>query len=158
MSEKTRRLALVAHDHCKTDMIQWAEQNRDLLGSFDLVATGTTGSLLNERLDLDVECLLSGPLGGDLQVGALIAEQKVDALFFFWDPLTPQPHDPDVRALLRLAVMWNLPVACNRSTADLLLSSPFLKEDYQRRKPNFTRDIEAMREEISQVRNASGSF
>src|SRR5690554_3432355 len=116
MNKKARRLALVAHDHCKADMIGWAEDNQASLRSFDLVATGTTGSLLNERLDLDVECLLSGPLGGDLQVGALIAQQEVDALFFFWDPLTPQPHDPDVKALLRLAVMWNLPVACNRST------------------------------------------
>lgn len=153
MSTETRQLALIAHDHCKADMIEWAAQNRELLSGFDLVATGTTGSMLNERLGLDVECLLGGPMGGDQQVGALIAQQKVHALFFFWDPLTPQPHDPDVKALLRLAVMWNLPVACNRSTADFLLTSPLLTGDYARTVPTFMRDANELREEINRARN-----
>lgn len=152
MSNETRRLALVAHDHCKADMIAWAEHNRKLLSKFKLVATGTTGALLSERLGLDVERLLSGPMGGDQQVGALIAQQKVDALFFFWDPLTPQPHDPDVKALLRLAVMWNLPVACNRSTADFLLTSPLFTEAYERGTPSFMREKNDLEDDLKRVR------
>ena len=126
------RLALVAHDNRKADLVDWARHNADLLARHDLVATGTTGRLLADALGRDVECLHSGPLGGDLQIGARISEGLVDLLVFFWDPLEPQPHDPDVKALLRIAVVWNLPVACNRASADYLITSPLLGSDYER--------------------------
>lgn len=119
-----RRIALVAHDHKKDDLIEWATFNRGTLSEHDLIATGTTGSLLRERVGLNVKRLHSGPLGGDMQLGALICEGQIDLLVFFWDPLEPQPHDPDVRALLRIAVLYNTPTASNRSTADYLISSP----------------------------------
>ncbi len=131
MARTRRRIALVAHDHKKADLIEWAEYNRGTLVRHDLVATGTTGRLLQEEVGLDVKRLHSGPLGGDMQLGALIAEGDVDLLVFFWDPLEAQPHDPDVRALLRIAVVYNTPTACNRATADYLISSPLLADvDY----------------------------
>lgn len=119
-----RTIALVAHDNKKADLIEWAKFNRGTLSRHNLVATGTTGGLLQEQVGLDVKRLHSGPLGGDMQLGAMISEAKVDFLVFFWDPLEPQPHDPDVRALLRIAVVYNTPTACNRATADYLISSP----------------------------------
>jgi methylglyoxal synthase len=119
-----RRIALVAHDNKKADLIEWATFNRGTLSEHDLVATGTTGSMLREQVGLNVKRLQSGPLGGDMQLGALICEGQIDLLVFFWDPLEPQPHDPDVRALLRIAVVYNTPTASNRSTADYLISSP----------------------------------
>ncbi|MFT4703905.1 MAG: methylglyoxal synthase [Bradymonadia bacterium] len=128
-------LALVAHDHRKPELLDWAKEHRDLLAKCSLVATGTTGTLLSEQLGLPVQRLLSGPIGGDLQLGAMIAEEKIDALVFFWDPLQAQPHDPDVRALLRVAVVWNVPVACNRATADLLVTSSLVTDS------RFTREI-----------------
>lgn len=131
------RIALVAHDHKKRDLLEWCRANRDRLAPHDLVATGTTGALIAGELDLEIGRLRSGPLGGDLQLGAMIAEGRIDALLFFWDPLEPQPHDPDVRALLRIAVVWNIPVACNLATADLLFASPLLDTGYRRHVPPY---------------------
>jgi methylglyoxal synthase len=130
-------IGLVAHDNKKTDLIQWARFNLPVLNAHDLVATGTTGTLLEEELGVNVVKLHSGPLGGDQQVGALIADGEIDLLIFFWDPLEPQPHDPDVKALLRLAVVWNIPVACNRATADFLISSPLMTGPYERQLPDY---------------------
>jgi methylglyoxal synthase len=131
-----RRIALVAHDHKKADLLAWARHNRDVLARHELWATGTTGRLLEEALRLPVARVQSGPLGGDQQIGARIAEGLIDLVVFFWDPLAPQPHDPDVKALLRLAVLWNVPTACNRATADYLITSPLLASgDYERALP-----------------------
>jgi methylglyoxal synthase len=117
-------IALVAHDACKQGMLEWVRFNRDTLSSYTLYATGTTGTLLARELDLKVHRLLSGPYGGDAQIGSLVAERRVRCVIFFWDPLTSQPHDVDVKALLRLTVLHNVPTACNRVTADFLISSP----------------------------------
>jgi methylglyoxal synthase len=119
-----RRIALIAHDNKKDDMLEWAAYNVETLMRHRLVATGTTGSLLHDRLELAVERVESGPMGGDLQIGAQIVQGEIDMLVFFWDPLEPQPHDPDVKALLRICVLRDLPTACNRATADHLISSP----------------------------------
>jgi methylglyoxal synthase len=131
-----RRVALVAHDNRKQDMLEWVEYNLASLAVHQLVATGTTGKLVSS-LGVGVTCLLSGPLGGDQQLGAMIAQKEVDLLVFFWDPLEPQPHDPDVKALLRIAVMWNVVVACNRATADYVISSPLFVGRYDARLPTF---------------------
>jgi methylglyoxal synthase len=132
-----KRIALVAHDNKKADLLDWAQYNRDLLANHRLLATGTTGTLLEEALQVPVVKLQSGPLGGDQQVGARIAEGTVDLVIFFWDPLQPQPHDPDVKALLRIAVVWNIPVACNRASADYMISSPLLSSAYERQLPEY---------------------
>ena len=132
-----KRIALVAHDNKKRDLLEWAEFNRDLLCEHDLIATGTTGSLLEDALETEVQKLQSGPLGGDQQIGAKVAEGQIDFIIFFWDPLEPQPHDPDVKALLRIAVVWNVPVACNRATADFMISSPLMNSTYERIMPDF---------------------
>jgi len=129
---RRQKIALIAHDNRKTDLLEWAKYNRLSLIAHDLLATGTTGKLIADELDLQVTRVESGPLGGDLQIGAMIAEGKIDMLVFFWDPLEPQPHDPDVKALLRVAVVWNIPIACNRATADFLISSPLMNAAYQR--------------------------
>jgi methylglyoxal synthase len=129
MSAK-KRIALVAHDNKKNDLREWAKFNRGTLSNHFLCATGTTGALLKKELGVRVTQYKSGPLGGDQQIGAEIANGKIDILIFFWDPLEPQPHDPDVKALLRLAVLWNIPTACNRATADFIISSQLLEEDY----------------------------
>ena len=140
-----KTVALVAHDNCKSDLVEWAEYNRDALAQHDLVATGTTGNIVEHELALAVRRLQSGPLGGDLQIGAMIAEGSIDALIFFWDPLEPHPHDPDVKALLRIAVVWNIPVACNRATADFIASSPLLSSTYEPRQPNHDAHHERLR-------------
>lgn len=132
-----KRIALVAHDNKKRDLIEWAKFNQGSLSGHDLYATGTTGLMLEETLGLSVTKLQSGPLGGDQQVGAKIAEGEIDFIIFFWDPLEAQSHDPDVKALLRIAVVWNIPVACNRATADFLISSPLMSSDYERIVPDF---------------------
>ncbi|GCE49521.1 methylglyoxal synthase [Thermosporothrix hazakensis] len=130
-----KKIALVAHDNKKDDLISWARFNRDALAQHTLYATGTTGMLLTKELDLPVHSFQSGPLGGDLQIGAGIVERAIDCLIFFWDPLEAQPHDPDVKALLRIAVVWNIPVACNRSSADFIITSPLLSSEYNRLLP-----------------------
>ena len=133
------RIALVAHDHKKDDLLAWASHNRDILARHELWATGTTGRVIERALGVPVHCVQSGPLGGDQQIGGRIAEGLVDAVVFFWDPLEPQPHDPDVKALLRLAVLWNVPTACNRATADFLITSPlFASPEYVRAQPDTT--------------------
>jgi methylglyoxal synthase len=133
-----KRIGLVAHDNKKQDLIEWARYNRTMLAAHDLVATGTTGIMLGRDLDLPVTCLQSGPLGGDLQIGAMIADGSIDFLVFFWDPLEPQPHDTDVKSLLRIAVVWNIPVACDRASADFMISSPLMTDSYERRVPDYS--------------------
>jgi methylglyoxal synthase len=135
--KRKKRIALIAHDNKKEDMLQWAKYNCALLEKHDLYATGTTGLLLEKELGLDIHVLESGPLGGDMQVGARISDGDIDFLIFFWDPLCPLPHDPDVKALLRVAVVWNIPIAMNRSSADFMISSTLMTEDYARRLPDY---------------------
>jgi len=127
-----KRIALIAHDNQKTDLLEWARYNRDTLRQHDLFATGTTGGLLSAELGLQITRFLSGPLGGDQQVGAAIVEGRIDFAIFFWDPLEPHPHDVDVKALLRIAAVYNIPIACNRSSADFMLSSPLMGREYPR--------------------------
>jgi methylglyoxal synthase len=136
--EHDKKIALVAHDNKKSDLLEWAKYNRFLLAHHELYATGTTGTALERELDLKVNRLQSGPLGGDQQIGAKIVDNEIDFLIFFWDPLEPQPHDPDVKALLRMAVVWNIPIACNRATADFMISSPLMDEEYHRLVPDYS--------------------
>ena len=132
-----KRLALVAHDNKKPDLLEWTKAHKAVLGRHELYATGTTGRLLEKELGIQVTPLMSGPLGGDQQIGAMIAECRLDGLVFFWDPLESQPHDPDVKALLRIAAVWNIPVACNRSTADFLMTSALMSDAYERQVPDY---------------------
>jgi methylglyoxal synthase len=132
-----KKIALVAHDHKKKDLIEWVKMNRELLLKHTLIATGTTGKLVGDELGIDIIRLKSGPLGGDQQIGAMVAESKLDMMIFFWDPLSAQPHDTDVKALLRIAVVWNIPIACNRSSADFLITSRLMDEDYERAVPDY---------------------
>lgn len=150
MNEK-KNIALVAHDNCKRALTEWVEWNYRLLLGHALVCTGTTGKLVHETLrnkseeegelldGIDIKKLRSGPLGGDQQLGAMIAEGEIDMVIFFWDPMQPHPHDVDVKALLRIAVVYNIPIACNRSTADFMISSPLMKEEYQVQLEDYSR-------------------
>lgn len=143
-----RHIALVAHDHKKNDLVAFVEKYSAIFDKHKLYATGSTGTLIQKKLNIDVHCLESGPLGGDQQIGAMIVDGKIDLLFFFWDPLEAQPHDPDVRALLRIAAVWNIPIACNESSADYLLTSHLLNSDYRPRKP----DYQVYRERLKEKR------
>jgi len=135
--EHDKKIALVAHDNKKQALVEWAKYNRDLLAHHKVYATGTTGEILEHALGFEITKLQSGPLGGDQQIGAKIADGEIDFLIFFWDPLEPMPHDPDVKALLRMAVVWNIPIACNRASADFVISSPLMDEEYDRLVPDY---------------------
>jgi methylglyoxal synthase len=150
-----KKIALVAHDNKKKDLLEWAKYNRILLAHHELFATGTTGRALEQELELKVNRLQSGPLGGDQQIGARIVDNDIDFLIFFWDPLEPMPHDPDVKALLRMAVVWNIPIACNRASADFMISSPLMDAEYDRLVQDYeeyrTRKIELREDEDTQT-------
>src|SRR5256885_2047506 len=132
-----KRIALVAHDNKKQDLVEWARFNKGLLAEHKVYATGTTGTIIEAELGIEVRKFQSGPLGGDQQIGAKIVDDEIDFLIFFWDPLEPQPHDPDVKALLRMAVVWNIPIACNRASADFMISSPLMDGEYDRLVPDY---------------------
>ncbi len=144
---KQKRIALVAHDGRKKDLLAWVQFNKATLAGHFLYGTGTTGGIIAENTGLPVKRLISGPLGGDQQIGAMIAEDQLDMLIFFWDPLEQQPHDPDVKALLRIAVLYNIPTASNRSTADFLISSPLMTSDYEKILPDYQQRLEEAIEE-----------
>jgi methylglyoxal synthase len=135
--EHDKKIALVAHDNKKQALVEWAKYNCDLLAHHKVYATGTTGEILEHALGFEITKLQSGPLGGDQQIGARIANGEIDFLIFFWDPLEPMPHDPDVKALLRMAVVWNIPMACNRASADFMISSPLMDGEYDRLVPDY---------------------
>lgn len=135
--ERRKKIALVAHDNKKRDLLEWAKYNRDILAEHEVYATGTTGKILEKELEFEISKLQSGPLGGDQQIGAKIVDGAIDFLIFFWDPLETQPHDPDVKALLRMAVVWNIPTACNRASADFMVSSALMGEEYDRLLPDY---------------------
>lgn len=134
-----KRIALIAHDHKKRDLLDWAIFNRGTLSRHHLYGTGTTGRMLEEELELPITQFKSGPVGGDMQIGSKIAEGEIDLLIFFWDPLEPQPHDPDIKALLRLAVLYNIPTASNRATADFIISSTLMTNEYEHPAPDLDR-------------------
>lgn len=133
-----KRIALVAHDNKKKDLIEWSVFNKAVLSRHELFATGTTGAMLEDKLDRPVKKLLSGPIGGDQQIGAMIAEAQIDILIFFWDPMEAQPHDSDVKALLRVAIAWNIIVANDRATADFVLTSPLMLNEYAAQIPDYS--------------------
>ncbi|SBS25778.1 Methylglyoxal synthase [Marinomonas spartinae] len=132
-----KNVALVAHDNMKPELIEWAKKHKEKLIKHNLMATGTTGNLMQKHLDVPVKSLISGPLGGDQQLGGLIAEGKIDVLIFFWDPFEPMPHDPDIKALLRVAAVWNIPIACSVSSANFLVTSPLFDSEFERKIPDY---------------------
>ena len=134
-----KRIALVAHDNKKHELIEWAEYNKRVLSQHELFGTGTTGTMIENATGLKIQKLLSGPMGGDLQIGSMIAEEKIGVVIFFWDPMEAQPHDPDIKALLRVSVVWNIPMACNRSTADFLITSPLMYEEYEAKMTDYSK-------------------
>jgi methylglyoxal synthase len=136
--QRVKNIALVAHDNKKNDLLEWARWNKPMLQNHNIFATGTTGRMLEEVLEMRITRFQSGPLGGDQQIGSHITEGKIDFLIFFWDPLEPQPHDPDVKALLRIALVWNIPTACNRATADFVISSALMEKPYTRLVQDFS--------------------
>ncbi len=135
--EHDKKIALIAHDHKKQDLVEWAKFNRNLLAHHKVYATGTTGTLLERELGFNITKLQSGPLGGDQQIGAKIADGDVDFMIFFSDPLESLSHDPDIKALLRMAIVWNIPIACNRASADFMISSPLMDGEYNRLVPDY---------------------
>jgi methylglyoxal synthase len=134
-----KRIALVAHDNKKQELIEWSLYNKDTLANHELFATGTTGLLIERATGLSIHRLMSGPMGGDQQLGAMIAEEKIGVVIFFWDPMEAQPHDPDIKALLRIGVVWNIPIACDRSTADFLISSPLMGVEYEAKMTDYSK-------------------
>jgi len=136
--ETTKTIALIAHDHKKDELINWVKKHKDILFQHKLIATGTTGKLIENHLGVEVKRVMSGPLGGDQQLGAMIAEGEIDIVIFFWDPMEAQPHDSDVKAFLRLCVVWNTVMACDSSTADFIISSPFMGTNYQVEAPDYS--------------------
>jgi len=148
---RQKRIALIAHDNKKPDLLEWAKYNEDALAHHIVYATGTTGTLLEQELGINIISFQSGPLGGDQQIGAKIAEGEIDFVVFFWDPLEPQPHDVDVKALLRIAVVWNIPIACNRTTADFVFSSHLMDEEYERILPDYKQHQQRIIATVEQV-------
>lgn len=144
-----KKIALIAHDHKKKELMDWVRHNQALLVQHELFATGTTGLILEQALGISITRFQSGPLGGDLQVGAKITEGVIDFLVFFWDPLEQQPHDPDVKALLRVAVVWNIPMACNIASADFMISSPLMRMPYDRLKPDYSEYLHRPIEDVT---------
>lgn len=140
--EKQKRIALVAHDNRKTDLIEWVQRNKEVLSKHFLCGTGTTAKLIASATELPITAYNSGPLGGDQQIGCRIVECKIDFMIFFWDPLTSQPHDPDVKALLRIAALYDIPIATNQSTADFLITSPLMNDDYDRKVIDYAKRIQ----------------
>jgi methylglyoxal synthase len=153
-----KNIALVAHDKKKHDLLEWVRYNKALLAQHELYATGTTGKMIEQELGLKIHRLQSGPLGGDQQIGAKIAEGEIDLLIFFWDPLESQPHETDVKALLRIAAVWNIPAACNRATADFIISSPLMTNAYQRYMPDYESYLERHIEEEPEQESAQESI
>lgn len=137
-----KNVALVAHDNMKPELIKWAEKHKEKLVKHNLMATGTTGNLMQKHLNVPVQSLISGPLGGDQQLGGMIAEGKIDILIFFWDPFEPMPHDPDIKALLRVAAVWNIPIACSVSSANFLVSSPLFESAFDRQIPDYDKYLQ----------------
>lgn len=141
-TQKRKNVALVAHDNMKPALIEWAEKHKEKLIKHNLMATGTTGNLMQKQLNVPVQSLISGPLGGDQQLGGLIAEGKIDVLIFFWDPFEPMPHDPDIKALLRVAAVWNIPIACSVSSANFLVTSPLFENEFDRQIPDYEKYLQ----------------
>lgn len=136
-----KRIALIAHDNKKQELIDWVEYNKGVLARHELFGTGTTGNLIESATGLEVTKLRSGPMGGDLQIGSMVADEKIGVVIFFWDPMEAQPHDPDIKALLRICVVWNIPIACDRSTADFLITSPLMHEEYDAKMTDYSKYI-----------------